>query len=249
MQQLFTLPNRPQSAVDAEQSRDITIKAESSEVMLTRTRGVLDFLGLNDVPAIPCGGTIIPDGLPHAFYPDPRVLFAAMGKKLSPRDFSAVCLQLLDHYGDGIGDWLRGRLSSSLVKPDPTNLKGWSSGTFTEEDGHINVYERGFSPITRFQTGEEVYNLPARDGRKPLLDAGATPGSLLEWAISFALFPDLKAEIVRVDPWVVHPGTRVRSGVYGWSLVSYCWEIRGRAKCGDCWGDYVYPKDALFSLL
>lgn len=249
MQHLIELAKRPRSAENADTSRDITVTAEYPSVMIARLRGILEFLELNKPLNCVPRTTPIPDGMPHVFYPHPQALLAAMDKKFSPQEYSAVCLKLLEKYGDGIDDWLRGGLTSSLVKHDPTNLMGWSSYLTSQPEGTLNVYERGFSPITRFKTGDDVYNLPARDGRKPLLHAGATPGGLLEWVLTMALLPGLKSEIIRVYPWVVHPGTKVRRDVNDWSYVSCCVVWYGRAYCDAYWDVVVYPFDALFSLL
>jgi len=252
MQHLITPQKLPQStvAVDANQSRDINLVVESSEVVLARLAEVLGFLGLSSLTINPVATkVIIPDGMPHVWLPEPKALLAAMGQKLSPAQYSALCLRLLCEYGDTLGEWLKLRLQNGLIKPDPTNVNSWRALATGQPEGTINAYERGFSPITRFKFGEQVVNLPATDGRKPLLQAGLTPGALLEWAILFKLCPGLKAEIIRVDPWVVHPGTRVRGGVLDWSGVSSCDEWDGRADCDGRWDDGVDPRDSLFSLL
>jgi len=250
MQQLIVLGGRPRNAVTANQARDINIELLPPDVML-RVKGVLDFLGLGRLSInLVANAAIIPNGMPHAFMPHPQQLLAAMGKRLSPTAYSEVCLRLLDRYGDTMSDYLRGKLGSGLVKHDPMNVKGWAARTADQPDGTINVYEVGVSPITRFAAGGDVFNLSARAARKPLVEASAVPGGLLEWAITFAIFPEIKGEIVRTDPWIVHPGSRVRYGAGGWADVSGCDEWSGHADCNGRWrDDNVNPRDALFALL
>ncbi len=246
MRHLVALARRPCSAVDANENIDVALRAESSGVMLTRIQKIMRALNLMGSILNPVYSTTIPVGMPRAFFPDPNGLFAAMGREMSAREYCRVCRNLFNWRENSFSTWLMSKLYEEQVKPDPTSLEAWSSRVRETTEGTINVYEVGLA-FTRFQTDEVVYNLSAQVGRQPLVGAGYIPGGLLEWVIGYTLFPDLKTEIVRVCPLVIHPGTGIRGGG-DWSIVSGCNCRRGQSECCYHKSDFVDSKTTLFAL-
>lgn len=251
MQQLINLPQRPQSAVDADVTRDIKIAWQPANIMIERMWEILSFIDLGDLETnvLHAAAGSIPEDVPHCFMPHPQQLLAAKDKRFSPREYSTESQKIINQYGDGTSDYLDQRLSGGEAKHDQTNLNGWKRRLVDQPKGVVNLYEVGFGPITRFETAGQVYNLPARDARKPLVQHRMIPGGFMEWAICMGLFKDLATEIARVDPYIVHPGTKVRCDVGVWSSVSRCWGWDGHAECFGLWDDGdVAPRDAMFAL-
>ncbi len=249
MLQVIELDNRPGSTFDADESRMITLANEPADVMLPRTKEVLELLGLGNLRMNPVYNSNLPKHLPTGFFPHPQHLLAAMKQKMSPAAYSALCVRLHAEYGDTLASYLSGKLDNGNVKHDPTNLSGWAQRVVDQPNGMINVYQRS-AVLARFRTGEgTIYNLPARDGRKPLVDAGYTPAGLYEQILMFHFFKDINPKIIEVDPYIVHPGDKVRDDDGDWSRVSGCWEFCGRAKCRAVWDDDALPYDSLLALL
>jgi hypothetical protein len=133
-------------------------------------------------------------------------------------------------------------------------MKAWQAREVVQRNGRINVYEVGFSPLTRFEYQGAVYRLPAKISAPLITGTGAIPAGPLEAAWAWYAIPWLWSHDSSFHG-IDHPGSYIHNGNEEKPTCVTAWESELRPQCRE-WRvpglngiEDLFPAEASLALL